>query len=426
MKLITTKNLLNKCKRVGIIQNNTYDLFQLDNAFCFEPVFSDFGGPDSFENYTYVIILVRDCNYQTEKKYNIKCATEKEKIDYFKQDQRAYLHMYYQINKLSETNLTNPIQNQVLKSQINIDIFNKKQMQYAHLYLKQSTLESDEGILFPEKNLYNFTEFDQLDVNLEASADDGYAKIYLRLSRVTSTYKRYYIKLVDVLAKVGGVLKVATFVIQILYSFYLENEFYIVLYNKIFKLQADEVKTFELLNSNQIKNKENLEESNNKLQEELEKVVVYKSKKRKNVHINFLERARFYCCYKKVHYVNKIKCDLIQTVDIKIRKRLEIFELFKQLDQFRLTAKLFLNENQCFMLQNIGRKLITNQFDLPLGSEQFCKHMEDKHNLLQENLLNYLKEKKQNNLMTNIDLALYRNLDLNTAFKEEADKIIFS
>jgi len=329
--------------------------------------------------------------------------------------------------------------------------------------MKDSILESDEGILFPEKNLYNFTELELYQINLEANTnkDNYYAKIYIYLSRETSSYKRYYIKLVDILAKVGGVFNVATVVIEILYSFFIENEFYIVLYNKIFKLQADEeVKTFEQLNQDQIKNNKNFEESNNKLQEkelssrrkinvsrlrvtnqytfnklqnkdlavnkELEKIVDYKSKKRKNVQIHFLERARFYCCCKNPLYVDRIKCDLIQNVYFIIRQRFEIFELFKQLNQFRLTAKLLLNENQCFMLQNIGRKLITNEFNLSLGSEEFCKHIENKHNLLQKNLLNYLKDKKQNNLLTNIDLVLYRYLDLNTDFKDEADKIILS
>ncbi len=41
-------------------------------------------------------------------------------------------------------------------------------------------------------------------------------------------------------------------------------------------------------------------------------------------------------------------------------KKSEIFELWKLMDQVRLLSKLFLNENQLFMLQNRDKKLIIN------------------------------------------------------------------
>ncbi len=48
----------------------------------------------------------------------------------------------------------------------------------------------------------------------------------------------------------------------------------------------------------------------------------------------------------------KMKCELIRAAASELKSNIDIVELLKTLFQLRLFIKLFLNENQMFMLQN--------------------------------------------------------------------------
>ena len=46
-----------------------------------------------------------------------------------------------------------------------------------------------------------------------------------------------------------------------------------------------------------------------------------------------------------------------------LESKLEIFEIWKNLDQFNLLMKIILNKNQCYMLKNRGLKVLTNKME---------------------------------------------------------------
>ena len=442
------------CKK-GYVDDNIFNLNRLSKFYCFNPKFLIFGGPDESNNYNYPVLLIRFCNHQTEKTYNITCATEEEKIKLFSHARKPHYHIFYQNNKLSDHNYTHPVKDNYVSLTIGVDIANKKMASYSKLIFKEAFLETDSGILFPDKTNVHFTEFETVENTLELASGDFFAKIYINMSRNLVRYKRYYIKLADVLAKVGGVFSIASELIVLLYSFYLDNTFYLLLYEKLYNLQVDDnnnIKNENLMpgllippkNINILDENKNLDltkekdQSKNKIlnsprrifkniksfiemeknagckdiiqNKEIIKIHEYKTKKRIKVDVSFCERVKYYCCcYEKFILLKsqqkKLKYEIVMAADMNIQKRLEIFEVFKQLDQFRLLVKLLLNENQSFMLQNRGRQLISNEFDWTKNFTDLNKAQDYKTQKNKMNLMAYLKDKKENNLLSNIDLV---------------------
>lgn len=91
----------------------------------------------------------------------------------------------------------------------------------------------------------------------------------------------------------------------------------------------------------------------------------------------------------------------------------------KNIDQFRLFTKLYLNENQCFMINQRDRKIISNKRnkgeneDLKILSEVKFSNKKDK-------LFKYLQDKIENNEINVIDKLLVKYLPHN--LKKEIEK----
>ena len=93
-------------------------------------------------------------------------------------------------------------------------------------------------------------------------------------------------------------------------------------------------------------------------------------------------------------YIDKIiKFNLIKSAEKIIEKKSEILELWHIIDEFNLFKKLFLNEDQCFMLKNKDLKLIVEKYNK--------ENLDDKEEEIEEmkllKLIEYYKNKKLNN-----------------------------
>ena len=285
-------------------------------------------------------------------------------------------------------------------------------------------------------------------------------------------YTRTYIRLQDVIANVWSFMDLIMLIIQIPYSYYLENEYTSYLQNRMFKFEVDDSNSDEINNINinmkEIKEIDNLDNYgyikrntsnnsnlNNKINiknqvhqaceatftanlnnpaENIENIenneidsirsnskLHFNAKAKSenpdndqiniNKHLNSLNKPRkkiiisskdrchllvFNCCIKKPildSYV--LKKEFITIADKLIEDRTEIFELWKQLDQFNFVKKLLLNENQCFMLQNIGSKLIVHKFvSKMIDSLNECSELlDEKYKLKIKILKEYVKNK---------------------------------
>ena len=147
------------------------------------------------------------------------------------------------------------------------------------------------------------------------------------------------------------------------------------------------------------------------LNKDMNKLIDFKKRKRTKVVIGSCERMKYVSCF----YANKLFKNntgfiLMLAAEKDFKQRTEIFETWKLLDQFKLFLKLFLNEHQCFMIENRGKKLLTNDFYSSLDKEKFTKLMEEEHEAKINMLANYINSKKETNSLVDVDVLLFSYL----------------
>jgi len=92
----------------------------------------------------------------------------------------------------------------------------------------------------------------------------------------------------------------------------------------------------------------------------------------------------------------------------KLTKKLDITEVLKILDQFNLFSKLFLNENQHYMLLNRDKQDIINKEKI---ENEIANINENKERQDRIKLIEYLSEKKFVNKYSPVDKLLYLYLE---------------
>jgi len=300
------------------------------------------------------------------------------------------------------------------------------------------------------------------------------AEMSFILSRRRQIYNRSYIKIQDVVANVGGFMGLIYSLFEYLITFYIDNSYTVFLCNKFYRLQVDndedENKQLDINrgNSNQVNfnmhnnnsgsklnningpnsptniidirdlsmtpiiinenremndktkdsiakiNKVSIKQKETQLNKELDKILEFKKKPRKEIQVNKWERYTWHCCCFESVCFQKSKKDILKynvmmAAEDKLNKKLEIIELLKVVEQFKLFGKIYLNENQHFMLLNrdkqdiITKEKIKDKIDIHL--------IEDKEKEKKEHLLEYLIEKKQQSKINTIDKVLYTYLD---------------
>ena len=429
-----------KCKPDEIDQDN-WSRNELGDYFCYDQEDSTIGGPDVNFTSHYPALVVKFCGKDTEKRYNITCASQKElDLVVANNSQKKYIEVVYQANLVHHSSVAYPYKRKYYSTSLGIDLSDKKAF-YQGISYRTSYIQTDTGLIFKDSHKTPLIEFDSMSVLLEPSSGDFFAKVYISISRAEKTYFKSYVKLLDVIANVGGFISLAHSFFHFVYSFYLDNEFRVYLYKKLFKLEIDndnneseiidpkqvinyikphcennklEVSNTGLLNLENNNNLNNIDKNNNVginhmnekpqnspslsvkkksqilfknikgnndkdivLNKELKNVLNFQKRFRTQIEINSNERCYFtYCCpYKKetIKSINMLRYELSIAAEKAIYFKTKIFEIWKTLDQFRLFIKLILNESQCFMLQNRGKQLITNDVDLCLSNLEIKK-----------------------------------------------------
>ncbi len=116
---------------------------------------------------------------------------------------------------------------------------------------------------------------------------------------------------------------------------------------------------------------------------------------------------------KKKHknLLDTIKFEIINAVDSKIGKDIDIVEILKLLDQLKLLQKIILNESQCFMLQNKDLYLMTNKLNVYMEKEKIKNLTEQKYSRKKKILFEYFKERRAQNSLSQVDCLLFKYLE---------------
>jgi len=454
------------------VDNATLKYYKLSNFMCVKQGNIYIGGDWEEDFIAYPTFKIKRCDSDTEKKYNVTCATDKEMKDKFK---TFYVTYYVQQNVVNPSNYEESYK-QVYENEligINLEKTNITSL-IARIKFKAAHYFTDEGYFFEDLTDFYFIEFDKLDYQEESAYDDSLFIARFLMSKSLNTYTRAYIKVPDIIALVGGFISLAFSTIEFLFAFYVDNEFNLYLIKHLFKLEIEEfnnsdmnnlvkvedikynnininnnnnihindsnieLKNFTNKEQNKIQNQDRkklllrtlIKDPNKKNQiwnKDIQNIIDFQNKKRKEIQIEWCERFFFVNCFCLAKKTNsKVRYELLKRADVEIKKQTEIINLLRTIDQFKLFMKLIITEHQYFMLKNKGRKIIVNTEDPSDENITNDIDFKDLDNLKfldnKTKLIDFLKLKMDS--LVNIDKILFGYLEdeLKNGINEAIDK----
>ena len=460
---VSFEKMLERCTSKHF-KNSTLHSYNLFNYFCTDinfPVGGSWG-----EDIIYLpTFYVKICDIFIENTYNITCKSKKEVYNLYPE---LYVSYFYQKNMVDPNDFNDPINDTYTyyyqSINLNYNLSSNDVINYS-----SAEMITDSGILFPSLSTLKFIELESKTTYLSDGEKEGKVLHCLDfyITRSFRSYYRHYIKLSEVFASVGGIFNIFMIFTNFAYSFFYRDVVYLkYLQDTLLKLNhevLDDTKEFEILNNN-FNNVENVHndkigvkiekdtglsmydtnilpidnkiykkptslsrkyklksigELNKKdivLNNDIFKIIDYMNMKIEEVQLNlgeFYNFKFFRCCYEGK---NISKFNLYEASKKEINKKIDIEDLLKVKDQFKLLQKIILNENQCYMLKKrelhriIDSKIINSQQEKDLNEEK-NKTSEDK-------LIEYLKSRKLSDSLSQTDNLLYGYLE-----EEMKDKI---
>jgi len=154
------------------------------------------------------------------------------------------------------------------------------------------------------------------------------------------------------------------------------------------------------------------------INKELNKIINFNKKIRERIYISFSEYITIYfpCCFKKNSGISKTKSDLrydfVKDVSKWISRYIDIIPFLREIDKLNLLKKIILNESQNFMLNNKDKKVLAiYTHNLNENLNQKFLEKKDKKKRQQNQLVEYLIDKKQKQKLTDVDICLFSNLE---------------
>jgi hypothetical protein len=420
------------------------------------------------------------CNADTEKKYNLTCASLADIEKNFHLP--LFVETKFTNNIVDPANIESPI-NMVLDFRtISFEIDKRKKVDY---FYSGTSLKTDLGLIAEEILIKNFTTVEKIDVDSSIRNPGNYEVFWqdLLFTKFKIDYKRSYLKAQDVAATVGGFFSCAYYTLRFIYFFYIENSLQFYYYERMFKffnyeddpialetIKKDEpielsstkidVVPFKHSNlqstkrgnnphethkeNNQMIDMEQLDSYNDKASAKvndakdqksmkseeqltthsrlkpkrdisrLSTIFQHKEKPRSEIKIEemMLWKYRFcFCCIKReVVDKQKVKNQLMHSANYEIDKRTGTMNILSMFEQFKVLKQIVLNESQCFMIDNKGKKFISNR-DLK-SKVEYTEALELKKRSKEEGLIKYLKEKVDSDTgVEETDLFLLKSME---------------
>ena len=443
-----------KCSEKHIDKDSFLKMRLNEGAYCFNLNYTVGGYWDNRVIKTPVMILKR-CNNNTEKMYDIKCASNEELRNTLP---NLFLEIFYLNHMVNPQNFDNPYKNVF---HMDYEILKENDTTFSYeMFYNEAIITSDAGLLFESPETSSFLEFEgQRKVSGKLNYFGDYIMmVQVFVSKKTVYYSRNYLRFPDVLANTGGFMDLNLICIEFFFTFYLDNSYTVFLYKKLFKLEIEEdssnsidknknipinIELNKLNEINHIENELSLKDnSNSNLHDEnekksrlfklnghrelnpfnkdLNKIINYKKKKRTLVKITYCERTKYlYCCNNSSITANNLadtkqkeqafKNELIKIADSIIDRKSDLFILWKTIDQFNLMKKLFFQENQCYMLNKIGLKEIIINSDNFFTNKEANKLEKELESI--KKLIEYFKSKKEKKKTSDIDTILFHYMD---------------
>jgi hypothetical protein len=196
-----------------------YDFDLLDNGYCINETVKIGGFQDNPYNIFLTINLGRcknETNSTTSKSVNsnVKCASNEE-IDQFLSRNDTQMTFYYEEISFSPINYDNPVYYYITEDFFKINPYFTQINQY---YLQEYIVSTDSGILVPNTIDISYQHIDK-SRNYFYHSNNSYSDSFIKIQFFTSEYVtlnlRSYAKLPQIVAQLGGLLKVIFSVFEV-------------------------------------------------------------------------------------------------------------------------------------------------------------------------------------------------------------------
>ena len=137
-------------------------------------------------------------------------------------------------------------------------------------------------------------------------------------------------------------------------------------------------------------------------------------KPKTQIHIDETTLWKYHFCNcfmkKETNPASKMMNKFIYSAKAELDRRYSTVNILALFEQFKVLKQIVLNENQCFMLDHKGKKIITN--DTENTDKEFTEAFEDINRKKEEKLVNYLLEKKNYDQgFEETDILLLRSME---------------
>ena len=191
----------------------------LDIFYCIKPNEATISGYFDSNFFTYLEINLKVCRNTTE---NSHCLSN-EDISFYLEN--GIISLYITDHLIDIKNYNNPI------SKYYTDDWNRislKLKQQINILPNRVEFLTDSGFLledFSSHITYKLSPNRFIYIGRE-EADDSFASVYMENTKYGTKYVRYYIKVQDVITKIGGRIKALMIVAQFITSYYSNWEYY--------------------------------------------------------------------------------------------------------------------------------------------------------------------------------------------------------
>jgi hypothetical protein len=214
----------------------------LDKGLCFDMNDILIGGSFTSDYFSTIRMTIKKCENKTES--DVPCKSLQE-ID--KKMLAGYFHLYFIDKNINANNYTHPFSDYVTNYYMYID---PNAYRFSEIYFKVVNITSDVGLMFEEKeeisevSLDYYREFTGTTNNNNILID-----AYIGSSPNVLYYNRVYLKVQDIAATLGGLLKIMLFVGQILSRIPTQFRMYEFMINTLFHIpQRNEFMTEKIAN----------------------------------------------------------------------------------------------------------------------------------------------------------------------------------
>jgi hypothetical protein len=282
--------------------------------------------------------------------------------------QLTYIDKYIDLN-----NYSNPIVEYVSQYFI---ITDPKSYKFIDTFFQMIQITSYSGIVFDDPEITTDLKFDRFREQFETSnTDERIVHIYINSSQNTIYYTRSYMKIQDLAAMIGGLLKIMLFVGSILTDYFTRMRMNETITNSLYSFKFHEEIGRINVNQRDIEIRNIIKDYNksisyigykgtftkvkindlpkDRIKQELNSKIMEFKQNSKSLKLSSIDILKLMFCVRK----NK-KLELFNLTMKKNSKYLDFINIIHTLQQFHKFKKIIFNNTQCELFENQEKPVI--------------------------------------------------------------------